>query len=108
MRRKLTNLFTLMGALLVASPLFGQTAAAGSSSGSSHAMAIGLAVVGLGIAAGLCGIGQGRAAASAAEGIARNPGAGGAIRTLFFIGMALIESLTLYTFVVALIAIFHK
>ncbi|MBM3760472.1 MAG: ATP synthase F0 subunit C [Acidobacteria bacterium] len=51
------------------------------------------------IAAGLCGRGQGQAIASAAEGIARNPGAAGKIQTLLLIGLAFIESLALFTFV---------
>lgn len=51
------------------------------------------------IAAGLCGRAQGQAIASAAEGIARNPGAAGKIQTLLLIGLAFIESLALFTFV---------
>jgi F-type H+-transporting ATPase subunit c len=57
----------------------------------------------LGIAAAGCGIGQGLATAAACEGTARNPGAGGAVRTAFIIGVALIESLTLYALVIVLI-----
>ena len=58
------------------------------------------AALGLGLAALGCGIGQGKATASACEGTARNPGASGPIRTAFIIGVALIESLTLYALVV--------
>ena len=58
------------------------------------------AVIGMGIAAGLCGIGQGRAAASAAEAVARNPGARATIQTLMILGLAFIESLAIYTLVV--------
>jgi F-type H+-transporting ATPase subunit c len=54
----------------------------------------------MGIASGLCGIGQGRAAASAAEAVARNPGARPAIFLFLILGLALIESLALYTFVI--------
>ena len=46
-------------------------------------------------------IGQGRAVAASVEGIARNPGAGGAIRTAMIIGLALIESLVIYSLVIA-------
>ena len=57
-------------------------------------------VIGMGLAAGLCGIGQGRAAASAAEAVARNPGARANIQTLMILGLAFIESLAIYTLVV--------
>ncbi|HVA72616.1 MAG TPA: ATP synthase F0 subunit C [Candidatus Limnocylindrales bacterium] len=61
------------------------------------------AAIGLGIAAAGCGIGQGKATASACEGTARNPGASGPIRIAFIIGVALIESLTLYALVVVFV-----
>ena len=54
----------------------------------------------MGIASGLCALGQGKAVAGAAEGIARNPGAAGAIRFALILGLVLIESLALYTLVV--------
>ena len=57
--------------------------------------------VGMAIAAGLCGLGQGKAIAGACEGIARNPAAAGNIRTTLIIGLALIESLAIYTLVIA-------
>jgi F-type H+-transporting ATPase subunit c len=56
--------------------------------------------IGLGIAAAGCGVGQGKATAAACEGTARNPGASGEILTKFIIGVALIESLTLYALVI--------
>ena len=58
-------------------------------------------IVGMAIGAGLCGIGQGNAVSAACEGIARNPGAGGNIRTTLIIGLALIESLALYVLLIA-------
>ena len=54
------------------------------------------------IAAGLCGLGQGKAIGSAAEGMARNPAAAGKIQTAMLIGLAFIESLALFTLVLAL------
>ena len=54
----------------------------------------------MGIASGLCALGQGKAVAGAAEAIARNPGAAGAIRFALILGLVLIESLALYTLVV--------
>jgi F-type H+-transporting ATPase subunit c len=82
-------LFTSM--FLFAVPMF-----AADGSGASAPLVPG--VVGLGLAAGLAAMGQGKAVASAAEGIARNPGTAGAIRTLALIGLAFMESLVLFTF----------
>jgi F-type H+-transporting ATPase subunit c len=61
------------------------------------------AALALGVAAAGCGLGQGRATAAACESTARNPGASGPIRIAFIIGVALIESLTLYALVIVLI-----
>jgi F-type H+-transporting ATPase subunit c len=49
------------------------------------------------------GLSQGRAVAAALEGIARQPEAGGRLRTVMIIGLAFIESLTIYVLVIALI-----
>lgn len=43
-------------------------------------------------------LGDGRAIAAACEGAARNPGAGGRIFTMLLLGLALIETLVLFTF----------
>lgn len=77
---------------LFAAPIFAQT---GTSTSNGSLVPN---VVGLGLAAGLAAMGQGKAVASAAEGIARNPGTAGAIRTLALIGLAFMESLVLFTF----------
>ena len=52
------------------------------------------------------GLGQGLAIKSAVEGVARNPGASGKIMTIMLIGLAMIESLAIYVFVVAMIILF--
>lgn len=57
-------------------------------------LAIGIAVLG-------GALGQGRAAASALEGISRNPGAAAKIQTPMILGLALIESLVLFAFLIA-------
>ena len=63
------------------------------------------AYIGAGLAIGLGAIGgtlaQGRAAAAALEGIARNPGAASKIQTPMILGLALIESLVLLSLVIA-------
>jgi F-type H+-transporting ATPase subunit c len=63
------------------------------------ALGAGLAI---GVAAAGGGIGQGRAAAAALEGIARNPGAAGKLNGPMILGLALIESLVIYAFVIAI------
>ena len=67
---------------------------------------IGLAC-GLGIAVAAFGgaLGQGRTASSALDGIARNPGAAGKIFTPMILGLALIESLVIYSFVISIMLI---
>ena len=64
-----------------------------------------MAVLGAGIAIGLAvlggGMGQGKAAAAALEGISRNPGAAPRIQTPMILGLALIESLVLFAFAIA-------
>jgi len=52
------------------------------------------------------GIGQGLAINKAVEGVARNPNASGKILTTMMIGLAMIESLAIYVFVVAMIILF--
>jgi F-type H+-transporting ATPase subunit c len=66
-------------------------------------MAAGL---GMGIGSFGTGIGQGLAIQSAVEGVARNPSASGKILTTMMIGLAMIESLAIYVFVVAMIILF--
>jgi F-type H+-transporting ATPase subunit c len=59
---------------------------------------LGLAVaIGMGVAAFGCGLGQGRVASAACEGMARNPGAAGAIRAAMILGLVFIETLVLFT-----------
>lgn len=87
--------FLVLAVLLLAvSPVL---AADGTDSGGLKTLGY---VVGMGIASGLCGIGQGRAAGGAAEAIARNPGANANIRLALILGLVFIESLAIYTLVV--------
>jgi F-type H+-transporting ATPase subunit c len=61
-----------------------------------------LGLLALGVALGLpiavigAGLGQGKAAAAALEGVARQPEAAGKIQTMMIIALALIESLVIY------------
>ena len=90
-----SRMFLLMIAMLVlASPVFAQGA---ETARPAINITSGLAMA---IASGLCALAQGKAVASSAEAIARNPGAGGAIRGALLLGLVLIESLALYTLVI--------
>jgi len=64
--------------------------------------------IGMALAAGLCGLGQGRAVASAVDAMARQPGAAGRIQLAMIIGLALIESLALYVLVMGVLLLFVK
>ena len=99
MQKKLMMLaITLMA---MASPMLAQGAGGSDTSTGTRLAA---AYIAMGIASGLCGLGQGRATASAAEAMARNPGAVAAIRVALILGLVLIESLALYTLVITFIA----
>ena len=90
-----------VGLLVMATPMLAQGAADAASSAEATRKAA--AYLSVGIASGLCGLGQGRAVASAAEAMARNPGAIAAIRVSLLIGLAFIESLGLYALMAAYI-----
>jgi F-type H+-transporting ATPase subunit c len=93
--RKLQYVFMTLSVLCMAVPAFAQTGEGGGASLAPIGAGVGMA-----IAAGLCGLGQGKATASAVEALARNPGARAGIQTLLILGLALIESLTLFTLVI--------
>ena len=92
--RKLQYMFIALAALSFAVPAFAQSGAGPA----LNLVPIGVGLA-MGLAAGLCGMGQGRAVASATEAVARNPGARNAIQILLILGLAFIESLTLFTLV---------
>jgi F-type H+-transporting ATPase subunit c len=91
--RKLQYVFMALAALCFAVPAF----ADGGTAVSLVPIGAGL---GMGLAVGMCGLGQGRAVGSAVEALARNPGARAGIFTFLVLGLALIESLTLFTLVI--------
>jgi F-type H+-transporting ATPase subunit c len=94
--KKLMYVFTaLAGILLVAAPgAFAQTDAA---AGNSKALTAFAVAIGMGVAAFGCGLGQGRIASAACEGMARNPGAAGPIRAAMILGLVFVETLVLFT-----------
>jgi F-type H+-transporting ATPase subunit c len=101
MKRKLVAGLMMLGICLIASVAFAADDAAGIKSMTVLAagLAIGLGAIG-------SGIGMGTAIGGACEGTSRNPEAGGRILTTMIIGLAMIESLTIYALVVALLLLF--
>ena len=89
--RKLGKIL-LWSVVLAVAPAFAMAAEPAASNlgpGIGAGLAVGLAGLG-------CGIGQGLTAGNTTQGIARNPGAAGAMFTNFILGMVLIESIAIY------------
>ena len=90
--------------LALASPIFAQAPGGSTPAGGTNWVAI-PAGFSMAIASGLCGLAQARAAAAAAEGMGRNPGAADAIRGALILSLVLIESLALYTLVIIILKV---
>ena len=99
MNRLRMAFFALVGVLASAAPVLAQASAPDNveSVNKYKALAAGF---GFALAAALAAIGQSRVASAAAEGVARNPGAGARIQTLMILGLVFIETLVLFTLVV--------
>jgi F-type H+-transporting ATPase subunit c len=96
--------FAVVGMLMSATAAMAQTTAAADNDFTRQKYLYIAAGFGFALAAAAGAIGQSRVAASAVEGVARNPGASGRIQTLMILGLALIESLVLF----ALLIVFAK
>ncbi len=94
--RKLSNLFMALSVLSFAVPAFAQ---GGEAAAGVNWVAIS-AGFSMAFASGICALAQGKATAAAAEGLARNPAARPGIQLSLILGLALIESLALYTLVI--------
>lgn len=95
-------LLVLVVTMVVAPAAFAQ-GGNGSAAVESHAALWIGASFGMGIAAFGCGLGQGKIGAAALEGIARNPGAAKSIFTPMLLGLAFVETLVLFTFLMIII-----
>jgi F-type H+-transporting ATPase subunit c len=100
----LLSVFVVLG---LTSPVYAQEAAGAGGSAVAQWSII-TAGFALAIAAFGAALGQGKAIASAAEAIARNPGAAGEIRGALILGLVLIESLVIYVLLISLILFFLK
>ena len=103
MKKKLIMVFVVL--MLASVSAFAQEAAATTTATTGVAWGLISAAFVLGIAAAAGAMGQSRAIVAACEGIARNPGAAGAIRLAMIIGLALIESLVIYALIIAFMLI---
>ena len=100
MRKALTLTFLAIAIFMIAAP-----ASAEGSGPSDKAWSFIAAGFAMAIASAVCGLAQAKATAAACEGMARNPGAADAIRFALILGLALIESLALYTLVIVFVKI---
>ena len=111
MKKKIAaSMLLVFSLILIASAAFAAEAAAAPESAklSFFATVAFASAIGIGIAALGTGIGMGLGIGRAVEGIARNPEASGKIMTTMIVGLALIESLAIYTLVVVLILLYAK
>lgn len=101
MKRAVLLLTILTVVLLVAPAAFAQD---GGAAGGKGTLAV-AAGFGMAIAAFGAAFGQGKVASSACEGIARNPGAAGAIRASMILGLVFIETLALFTLAIIMLKV---
>ncbi|HET7184055.1 MAG TPA: ATP synthase F0 subunit C [Terriglobales bacterium] len=99
MRKTISYVFLMLAVMCFAVPAFAQGAVSPEAGRTAMWVAI-TSGFSMAIASAVCGLGQGRATAAAAEALARNPGARPGIQLALILGLALIESLALYTLVI--------
>jgi F-type H+-transporting ATPase subunit c len=102
-KKKILSLLSFLAVFAVSAVAFAQEAGVAEVKAHNGGwIAIG-AGLGLGLAAFGGALGQGRTAATALDGIARNPGAADKLFTPMILGLALIESLVIYSLLFALL-----
>ena len=104
MKKLAVVLMMLAVVALLAPAAFAQDAGAKGGSGHTGLLAI-AAGLGMGLAAFGGAFGQGRVAAAACEGMARNPAARPGIQLALILGLAFIESLVLFTLVIIFVKV---
>lgn len=103
MKKSVMILSAITAVVLFAPAVFAQEAAGAGLSGKGTlaiAAAFGMALAAFGGA-----LGQSRVAASACEGMARNPGASANIRTAMILGLVFIETLALFTLAIIFVKV---
>jgi len=103
-KKVVVTLLTLVATMLVSAVAFAQQASpdvAATAAADVKKWAALAAGIAIGLAALGGGVGQGRAAAAALEGIARNPSASDKIFTPMILGLAFVESLVIFALLIA-------
>ena len=95
------NLMKALSLVFTIFALVGTAAAQDNAGGGGRALLTVTGALAVAIAAAFGALGDSKAIAAACEGTARNPGAGGRIFTMMILGLALIETLVLFTFLAA-------
>lgn len=103
MKKATLMLVALLAVLFVAPAAFAQGADP-AGAGGKGALAV-AAAFGMALAAFGCALGQSKVASSACEGVARNPGAAGAIRAAMILGLVFIETLLLFTLLIVFVKV---
>lgn len=100
MKKAVMLLAALVAVMIVAPAAFGQDSAASGKGTLAIAAGFGMALAAFGGA-----FGQGKVASAACEGMARNPGAAGAIRAAMILGLVFIETLSLFTLAIIMLKV---
>lgn len=100
MKKVLAALGAFAGMLCLAAPAFAQEAVQ-ITTGDARGWAMFGVMLGMGLASFGGALGQGKALSAALEGIARNPGAQGKVFMPMILGVAFIESLVIFSFLIA-------
>lgn len=101
-KKKILSMLSFLAVFAFSAVAFAQDATAVDAAKAGQNGWIALAAgLGLGLAAFGGALGQGRTASTALDGIARNPGAADKLFTPMILGLALIESLVIYSLLIA-------
>jgi F-type H+-transporting ATPase subunit c len=105
MSRKIASYMLMILAMCLVAPVaFAQTTGAAPAMEPTNWVAI-VSGFAMAIASAACGFAQARASVAASEGMARNPGAAGAISNMLILALVLIESMALYTFAIIFVKV---
>lgn len=102
MRKLLTMIVAVFVACLATGLVFAETGEATGSVSFGSSLAFGAAII-MAAASGLGTLAQSRAAAAALSGIARNPQSVDKVQTPLILSLALMESLVIFAFVIAIL-----
>jgi F-type H+-transporting ATPase subunit c len=102
MRKVVLLVLMLSACCILAVPAFAQGSEAAAAGPNWVAITSGFAMA---FAAALAALGQSRVASAACEGLARNPAARQGIQLALILGLAFIESLVLFTFLIIFVKV---